>query len=405
MELKASARVVITGIGAVAPSGAGVPSLVAALLSGRSLVRKTTRFDPSAFLARISAGLPPQTLELDPAVDRHVTYALAASGEAFLMAGLKGDRAGSAGVSFGTAVAGLERAERLYRDSAEPPCAAALRFHTVTDALAHGFGMCGPRFTLSTGCTAGLDAIGTAFDQVRLGHAPLMLAGAADAPLVPVVASAFEQAGALSRRNDSPETASRPFHEDRDGFVLGEGAGALIVEKREHAIARAAVPLCEILGWSSVSSAFHMTALREDGSDLARLMRRALASARVPPEEVDAVDLHATSTVLNDRAEAAAMRDVFGERVGRIPVIAQKATWGHALGASNAIEIVGAVATVWGRGMLPATPSVSGTAPDCRVDVCRARGVAASVRTLLKISSGFSGIHTAMVLRRPEEMV
>ena len=217
--------------------------------------------------------------------------------------------------------------------------------------------------------------------------------------MCPIVVAAFQKIGALSKRDVDPEQASCPFSRERDGFVLGEGAAAVVLEDRAVALARGATPLLEMLGWASVSSAYHMTRIRTTGEDIAASVRMALADAGLPPAAVDLLDAHGTSTKLNDASETAAYHDVFGTRAQRLPVVAQKGVNGHALGASNLLEISGLVRYM-PAGMLPPTANTTKETLDVPLDVVLGEPRLAEPEVVVKTSSGFSGIHTAAVLRR-----
>jgi minimal PKS ketosynthase (KS/KS alpha) len=393
-------RVVITGTGIISPGGCDRESCFDSLVARRSLVRRIDRFDPSAHGSQIAAQVECfEGHSLHP--DRHVAFAIASTQQALCQAGLTHRPARARiGTAFATAIAGTERMEKSYRRNGGNAFD-AFRFSTVSEVVARQFGLGGPNLSVTTGCTAGLDAIGIAFDQIRLGRADAMVVGAADSPIVPIVVASFDQIGALSRRNDRPEAASRPFDRDRDGFILGEGGAALVLESSDHSRQRGAAPLAEILGWNSVSSAFHMTSMRTNGADISRAINGALRVAGVAPESIDLLDLHATSTKINDRSEAAAVHRCFGPDGGKIAVMAQKSVLGHALGASNTIELVGCVEALR-RGMVPPVANLDNLDPDCPVNAVRDVPLLGNFRHLVKVSSGFSGIHTALVLRRSE---
>lgn len=217
--------------------------------------------------------------------------------------------------------------------------------------------------------------------------------------MCPIVVAAFQKIGALSHRAVAPEQASCPFSRDRDGFVLGEGAAAVVLEDLSAAIARGTTPLVEMLGWASVSSAYHMTAIRESGEDVAASVRQALDDAGLPAGAVDSLDAHGTSTPLNDRSEAAAYQSVFGARASELPVVAQKGVTGHALGASNLLEIVG-MCRYLSSGMLPPTANTTAETLAVPLDVVMDEPRLAEPEIVVKTSSGFSGIHSAAVFRR-----
>jgi 3-oxoacyl-(acyl-carrier-protein) synthase len=270
-------------------------------------------------------------------------------------------------------------------------------FNAASAEVAARNGFRGPCLTLSTGCTAGLDAIGMAAKLIRSGDADVMVTGASEAPITPIALAAFDVIGALSTgRNALPERASRPFDAGRDGFVLAEGCGILLLEERGHALARGAEPMAEVRGFGSCNNAYHMTDLPPDGADLARSIQLALENARIAPSEVDCVSAHGSSTKQNDTNETAAYKRVFGERAYDIPVTGLKSMTGHALAAANAIESVAAVLTL-ATGEIPPTINHEEPDPVCDLDYVPNVSVRRDVNVLVKNASGFSGIHSAAV--------
>ena len=390
-------RVAVTGIGAVSPAGPDSKAHLAGLLAGRSLARDLSGDWYAPFAKAVGV---PVTCEL-PATDepRHTAYADLAVGEALAEAGLDPAERATTAVVTSTAIAASVEIESAYRDGDELP-AGSFGFDLVTAvARRHAVGTGSWSVTLSTGCTAGLDALGAGFDAIVSRRARRVLVVSAEATMCPIVVAAFQKIGALSDRDVAPEHASCPFSRDRDGFVLGEGAAAVVLEDLSAARARGAAPLVEVLGWASVSSAYHMTRIRTSGEDIAASVRGALADAAVPPAAVDALDAHGTSTPLNDASESAAYHDVFGARAARIPVVAQKGVTGHALGASNLLEIAG-LGRYLPAGVLPPVANTTAATLDVPLDVVLDEPRLAEPEIVVKTSSGFSGIHTAAVLRR-----
>jgi 3-oxoacyl-[acyl-carrier-protein] synthase II len=247
-------------------------------------------------------------------------------------------------------------------------------------------------------CASGTIAVGDAFRQVRDGYADVMLCGGAEAPLSTLCFGAFSLIRAMSTRNDDPGSASRPFDRDRDGFVMGEGAAVLVLEERTRALARGAPVYAEILGYGVTNDGHHMTAPRPDGAQAARAMRLALADAHVAPDEVDHVNAHGSSTPLNDPTETLAIRQVLGDHAGRIPVSGTKGYYGHALGASGAIEAAICALTLQ-RGWVPPTVNLAVADPACDLDYVPRTGRDAPVRTAMSNSFGFGGINASLVLR------
>ena len=393
-------RVAITGIGVVSPAGRGLPLHVRALRSGKSLVRKIPRLQRAELGVNIAAQVP-TTTKLPYSADPHVSYALAAVQDALLQATLPSTSRKDAAVIFGTAIAGTNNMERFY-DMIGPPIPDSFAFGTLAECISNQFGLLGLISTLSTGCTAGLDSIGIALDVLHSNAANVVIAGASDAPLTPVVIAAFDRIGVLARENARPERASRPLDKNRSGFVIGEGAAAFVLESEEHARDRNATILATILGYSSVSSAYHMTGMRDDGEDIARAISESLLDASVTPGSITLIDMHGTGTRMNDYSEAKAIEGVFYTQGLRPLVTAQKSIMGHALGASNALEVAGLL------GMLNSCiclPPANLTRMDDKISV-ETVTIPTSIdpaSIAVKISSGFSGIHSALVLRGKQD--
>lgn len=407
-------RVVITGIGAITPIGLGRDGLWAGLQARRSAVRALTRFDPSVFrshtAAEVNDFVPEDHLEARRArrLDRFGQFSVAAARMALEDAGLdlaREDRE-RVGAMMGTALGGVGYAEdqlgRFLRDglrAVDATLALAVFGGASSCNVAIEFGVMGPNSTNAMSCASGTIAIGDAFRQVRDGYADVMLAGGAEAPLAPLCYGAFALIRAMSTRNDDPARASRPFDRDRDGFVMGEGASVLVLEELGRARARGAPIYAELLGYGQTNDAHHMTAPRPDGSQAARAMRLALADARVAPAEVDYVNAHASSTPLNDPTETMAIKQVLGDRTPRVPVSGTKGYYGHALGASGAIEAA-ICALALAREWLP--PTVNLEVPDEACDLAHvpATGAAARVDHVISNSFGFGGINAVLVFRR-----
>jgi 3-oxoacyl-(acyl-carrier-protein) synthase len=322
---------------------------------------------------------------------------LAASRTAVAAAGLTERECADTDLVAATAISAIVELEAARRKGVAPP-AGWFSFDLLAEKVRAELGIHGRSLTVSTGCTTGLDALGAAVDAVASGRSSRVLVVAAEAALTPAVVAGFQRVGALSTRPVPPERASCPFSGERDGFVLGEGAAAVILEDGGLAAARGVRPAVEVCGWGSVSSAYHMTGIRESGEDIARSIRLALDDTGVPADAIECIDSHGSSTRLNDASEAAAYADIFGDRLPSIPVIAQKGVFGHPLAASNLIEIVG-LASLLPKGMLPPvmnTTSVTLTEP---VDLVLGEPRQAQPEYVVKNSSGFSGLHSACVLR------
>ncbi len=409
-------RVVITGIGAITPIGIGVAGLWAGLQRGESAVREITRFDPAPFRTRIAAQVDDfhatDHIEERKArrIDRFGQFSVAASRMALADAEIdlqKEDR-DRVGVMMGTALGGIGMAEAQHGRYVEggiravdPGLALMVFAGAASCNVAIAFGVTGPNSTNGMSCASGTIAIGDGFRAIVRGDADVMLAGGAEAPLAPLSFGAFAIIRAMSTRNADPGTASRPFDAERDGFVMGEGAAVLVLEERQHALARGARIYAELCGFGLTNDAHHMTAPRTDGAQAARAMRLALAESRVEPATIGYVNAHGSSTPLNDSTETVALKQVFGAHAGRLAISGTKGYYGHALGASGAIEAA-ICALASHRGWLPPTVNLQNPDPACDLDYLAAGGCAAAPEYLLSNSFGFGGINAALVLRRAD---
>src|SRR2546422_717295 len=388
----------------------------AGLAAGTWAVGEITRFDPAPFRSRIAAEIPdfrPQDhLDVRRAkrLDRFSQLAVTSARFALTDAALDPAREDrdQIGVMIGSALGGVAFAEsQIERFRAEgprgldPAPALAVFPGAASCNIAIEFGCTGPNSTNAMSCASGTIAVGEAFHTIREGRADVMIAGGAEAPLAPMTYAAFSVIRAMSTRNDDPAHASRPFDEDRDGFVMGEGAAVLVLEERERAVARGARIYAELAGYAFTNDAYHMTAPRPDGRQAARAMQLALADARVAPVEVGYINAHGSSTPLNDATETAAIKQVFGDHAYRLSVSGTKGYYGHALGASGAIEVA-ICALAMERRWLPPTINLERPDPACDLDCLRGEGRAAAPDVVLTNSFGFGGINAAVVLRRPD---
>ena len=407
-------RAVITGVGAVTPIGTGAEGLWAGLAARVSAVRTITRFDPTPFRSKIAAEIPdfrPQDhLDAKRAkrLDRFSQLAVTSARFALADAALdprreNGDRVGA---MMGSALGGVAFAEaQVERFRAEgprgldPALALAVFPGAASCNIAIEFGFSGPNSTNAMSCASGTIAVGDAFHAIRAGRADVMLAGGAEAPLAPMTFAAFSVIRAMSTRNDDPAHASRPFDEERDGFVMGEGAAVLVLEERERALARGAKIYAELVGYAFTNDAYHMTAPRPDGRQAARAMELALADAHVAPTEMGYINAHASATPLNDKTETTAIKRVFGDHAYRLSVSGTKGYYGHALGASGAIEAA-ICALALERRWLPPTLNLEHPDPACDLDCLPGHGRAAAPELVLTNSFGFGGINASLVLRR-----
>jgi 3-oxoacyl-[acyl-carrier-protein] synthase II len=407
-------RVVITGVGAVTPIGIGADGLWEGLRRGRSAVAGITRFDAGPFRSRIAAEVrdfvPTDHLEERKArrLDRFAQFSLVAARAALADArlDLRREDPDRIGTMMGTALGGAAFGEEQHRRfavegprSVDPSIAVSVFAGAASCNIAIELGCTGPNSTNGMSCASGTIAVGEAWRAIALGDADLMVAGGAEAPLAPLCFGAFALIRAMSTRNDDPGRASRPFDAARDGFVMGEGAAVLLLEERDRALARGAPIYAEICGYGLTNDAHHMTAPRPDGSQAARAMRIALERARVAPHEVGYVNAHGSSTPLNDPTETLAIKQVFGEHAARLRISGTKGYYGHALGASGAIEAA-ICALASARGWLPPTVNLETPDPACDLDYLAGAGCDGSPEYMLSNSFGFGGINAALVLRR-----
>lgn len=400
-------RVVITGIGVVSPVGVGKERFWRAVKSGISGVTKVPQWITSSIelKTQVSAPIKASLCGDDQASPRFERLAQIAFDEAIFDSGLESLAEVRAGIVFGTAIGdtlGMEKSfiERYLAEQPKqlvPALFRTMHFHTAAARIARYTRCRGTVAVISTGCTSGIDTLGLAFDILRTGRASVVVCGAADAPLTPVVFAAFDTIGALSRRSDELHRASRPFDRDRDGFVLGEGAGALVLEEFEHAVRRGAPIYAEVSGFCSSSNRHHMTDLPPDGRALAECFIGALQNASLEADVIDHVNAHGSSTRQNDVCETSCIASVLGGRAHNITVNSLKAIVGHALGASNAIELVACALSIKDRFVFP-TANLDNPDPECYLDYVANEGRQRRIRHLAKLSNGFSGIHSTAIL-------
>jgi 3-oxoacyl-[acyl-carrier-protein] synthase II len=412
-----SRRVVVTGMGCLSPVGNNVNDTWEAILAGKSGAGMITRFDASKHKTRFAAevkGFDPVTLfSMREArkMDRFTQFAVAVAMEALEQSGLKIDESNRdrVGVVIGTGIGGigtmLDQAEVLRERGPErvsPFLVPMMISDSAPGMLAIRFGARGPNMSLATACASGNNAIGEALEMIRRGAADVMIAGASEAALVPVAMAGMNVMTALSTRNDDPLTASRPFDKDRDGFLMGEGAGMLILESLEHAQTRGAKILCELSGYGTTDDAHHISAPAENGAGAAIAMKLALENAKLETGDIDYINAHGTSTPLNDKSETAAIKTVFGEQAYSIPVSSTKSMTGHLLGASGAIEAVFCILAIRDE-ILPATINYRNPDPECDLDYVPNAPRKASPKHVMSNSFGFGGHNATLVLSRFEE--
>ncbi|MCK6539441.1 MAG: beta-ketoacyl-ACP synthase II [Anaerolineales bacterium] len=404
-------RVVVTGMGCVSPVGNTVKETWESLLAGKSGAGPITLFDASRHKTRFAA----EVKGFDAAsmfgnrearkMDRFTHFATAATLEALEQAGLKIDASNRdrIGILIGTGIGGIgtlmEQVEVMRErgpDRVSPFLVPMMISDSAAGMLAIRLGARGPNMALATACASGNNAIGEAMEMIRRGVVDVMIAGASEASLVPLAMAGMNVMGALSTRNDDPLTASRPFDKDRDGFLMGEGAGILILEEIEYARARGANILCELIGYGATDDAHHISAPAENGAGAAMSMKLALEDADLQVMDIDYINAHGTSTPLNDKSETAAIKTVFGEQAYNIPISSTKSMTGHLLGASGAVEAVFTILAMR-EGIVPATINYQTPDPECDLDYVPNQPRKVAIRHAMSNSFGFGGHNATLV--------
>ena len=411
-----SRRVVITGIGLVSPLGVGTEATWEGLCAGRSGVGTITRFDASPFAARIAAEVkgfdPLQYVDKKDVkkMDPFIHYAIAASQFAVADASLSvtPDNATRVGVYIASGIGGFSTIEREHSALLEggprrisPFFIPGSIVNLAAGQVSIRLGAKGPNLATSTACAASAHAVGEACEIIRRGAADVMIVGGSEAAITPMAVGGFAAMRALSTRNDEPERASRPFDKDRDGFVMGEGAGILVLEELESARRRGARVYAEVAGYGATADAFHITAPSEDGEGAVRAMAMALESAGVSPDSVQYINAHGTSTPYNDKLESLAIRTLFGEHAAAIGVSSTKSMTGHMLGAAGGIE-TGITALAVYHQVMPPTINLDTPDPECTLDYVPWTARKAPITCALSNSFGFGGTNASLLLRRFE---
>lgn len=411
-----STRVVVTGMGCISPVGNNVKETWESILAGKSGAAMITHFDASKHKTRFAA----EVKDFDPValfstrearkMDRFTQFATAVAMEALEQSGLKIEESNRdrVGVVIGTGIGGigtlLEQVEVMRERGPErvsPFLVPMMISDSAPGMLAIRFGARGPNMALATACASGNNAIGEALEMIRRGAADVMIAGASEAALVPVAMAGMNVMTALSTRNEDPETASRPFDRDRDGFLMGEGAGMLILESLEHAQARGAPIFGEVSGYGTTDDAHHISAPAENGAGAAIAMKLAVQNANLGMSDIGYINAHGTSTPLNDKSETAAIKTVFGEQAYNIPVSSTKSMTGHLLGASGAIEAVFCLLAMREE-ILPPTINYHTPDPECDLDYVPNQPRKASPRHVMSNSFGFGGHNATLIFSRFE---
>jgi 3-oxoacyl-[acyl-carrier-protein] synthase II len=410
-------RVVVTGIGLVCGSGNTKEEVWSSLLTGRSGVGAITHFDASGFPVRIASEVkgfdPLKFIEKKEVkkMDVFIHYAVAASQEAMDDSGLKvtDENATRFGTYIGSGIGGFGVIEREHEKflkggpgKISPFFIPAAIVNLASGQVSIRFGLKGPNSATCTACSTGAHAVGDSFKIIQRGDADAMLCGGAEAAITPMGVGGFAAMRALSTRNDDPERASRPFDAKRDGFVIGEGAGLLILEELGHARARGAKIYAELVGYGMSSDAFHITQPSENGDGAVRVMTNALQDAGVEPHEVDYINAHGTSTFYNDKLETLAIKKVFGDSAYSIPVSSTKSMMGHLLGAAGGVE-AGIIALALREQNIPPTANYEEPDPECDLDYVPNAAIRKQLRYALSNSFGFGGTNAALLMKRYEE--
>jgi 3-oxoacyl-[acyl-carrier-protein] synthase II len=410
-------RIVVTGIGIVSPVGCDAPSTWDAIVSGTSGIAGITRFDPAGYQTTFAG----EVKHFDPIdrlgrkdarrTDRYTHFAVASALEALECAGLSIDDgiADRVGVLIGSGMGGAETLDAgMETVLTEGPTRLSPFFmpmflgNMASGTVAIATGARGPNFAPVSACASSAHAIGEAAAIIRRGEADVMIAGGSEAPLARMVVAGFNAMGALSTRNDDPAAASRPFDAERDGFVLGEGGAALILESAEHAARRGAPVLAELAGYGTTDDANHMVQPAPGGAGAARAMTLALAAAGLPPEEIGYINAHGTSTPLNEKFETQAIKAAFGDAAYRVPISSTKSMTGHLLGAAGALEAALAIMAIEKR-TLPPTINQTSPDPDCDLDYVPNVARGAAVKHVMTNSMGFGGHNVSLIFSAPDQ--
>ena len=405
-------RVVVTGLGAITPVGVGVAETWQNIVAGKSGIGRITRFDPSAFACQVAGEvkgfevtqyLPPKDARR---MDRFVHFGLVAGMEAFKDSGLvvTEQNAERIGVCISSGIGGLPMIEETHNDylaggprKISPFFIPGTIINMISGNLSIMYGLKGPNFSVVTACTTGTHSIGESYRIIEYGDADVMIAGGSESTISPLAIGGFSSAKALSTRNDDPATASRPWDKDRDGFVMGEGAGVLVLEEYEHAKARGAKIYAELTGYGMSADAYHMTAPSTDGPK--RSMVNALRNAGLNPDQVQYVNAHGTSTPLGDKNETEAIKLAFGDHAKKLVVNSTKSMTGHLLGGAGGIESLFCVLAIHHQ-IAPPTINIFEQDPECDLDFCANTARKMKIDVAVNNNFGFGGTNGSLVFRK-----
>lgn len=404
-------RVVVTGLGIISPVGNTVSEAWASILAGTSGTTRITRFDPAAFASQIAGEVKGfdatqyMTAKEARRMDIFIHYGMAAGIQAITDSGLvvTPENAERIGVNVGSGIGGLPSIEETHNEylksgprKISPFFIPGVIINMISGNLSIKFGLKGPNLAMVTACTTATHCIGESGRLIEYGDADVMIAGGSDSSVTPLAIGGFASAKALSTRNDDPATASRPWDKDRDGFVLGEGAGVLVLEELEHARRRGAKIYAELAGFGMSADAYHMTAPMEDGEGAARCMANALRNARLNPDQIDYINAHGTSTPLGDVAETIAVKRCFGDHARKLAVSSTKSMTGHLLGAAGGVESVFSALAVHEQ-VAPPTANLFDQDPECDLDYVPNAARRTPIRAALSNSFGFGGTNGTLI--------
>jgi 3-oxoacyl-[acyl-carrier-protein] synthase II len=404
-------RVVVTGIGMISPLGIGNDATWQGLIEGRSGIGRITKFDPSAYACRIAGevrGFEPEKWIEKKEVkksDTFIHFAIAAAQMAVDDSGLdmKAEDGDRVGVVIGSGIGGLPLIEEMHQKLMErgpsrisPFFIPGLIVNLASGQISIRFGARGPNSAPATACATGAHAIGDAVRIIQRDEADVMFGGGSEAVISPLAVGGFAAMRALSTRNDDPEHASRPWDRDRDGFVMGEGAGVVMLEERERAVARGARIYCEVTGYGMSSDAYHITSPAEDGSGMMRVMQRALKDARLNPSDIEYINAHGTSTPVGDKTETVAIKRVFGEHAYKLAISSTKSMTGHLLGAAGGIESA-ITAMAMQTGIIPPTINYEKPDPECDLDYVPNTARERKLTHTMSNSFGFGGTNATLI--------
>jgi len=409
-------RVVVSGIGVITPIGIGREDFWEGLLAGRNGISRITLFDPSGFRSQMAGEVKGFQAEawidrkLARRMERFTHFALVAADLAMKDAGLDAVRFDGrrAGVIIGSGIGGMQTIESTHADllakgprSVGPLVVSRVLINTAACMVSITHGLKGPLSAPSVACSTGANAVGDAYRILERGDADIMLAGGSEASVSPLPFAGFCATRAMSSRNDDPERASRPFDKNRDGFVMGEGAGVVVLETLDHALERKAPIYAELVGYGNTADAFHLTAPHPEGDGMVRAMEEALRDAGLAVSDIDYINAHGTSTTLNDKTESAAVMRLFGDRARRLKISSIKSMIGHLLAAAGAVEFAATALSV-STGRIPPTINHEQTDPDCPLDYVTQGAESIELDAAMSQSFGFGGGNVCLVVRRYE---